>query len=321
MQQPVPITLFTGFLGSGKTTIILNIAKQLPEDYQLVILKNEFGDVEVDSALAQDSHIEITEMTNGCLCCVLVGKMQAAIEELLTKFTPDRIIIETSGSAYPAPIALQIRQMDQSQVKLDSVITVIDAINFDGYKDKSFTAKSQAEFTDILLINKHEEISEVQLEHTLDDVYELNPTTPKIKTDNGSVPYDLLFGLDTKLFLDESESSVSDSLNKQNKDHHELEVELLELKDSKAFDVENFKTIIEKLDATKFYRIKGVVQTNNGWHILNYVAGRYTFEPTLISRAQTEIVFMGYNIHKMKPHLVKYFEVPEEKIFNPIHSH
>ena len=108
-SSKIPVTVFTGFLGSGKTTIILDLIKKLPA-YKLVLLKNEFGDSQVDSQLLS-SHIKVTEINNGCLCCVLVGQIKNALEELV-KFEPDQIIIETSGSAFPAPIAWQIREID-----------------------------------------------------------------------------------------------------------------------------------------------------------------------------------------------------------------
>jgi G3E family GTPase len=103
-QTKIPVTVFTGFLGAGKTTIILSLLKNVPPDYKigkysrmshtirlltcliLVVLKNEFGDVEVDSALVRESNIEVQEMLNGCLCCVLVGQMKNALLELKGKY-------------------------------------------------------------------------------------------------------------------------------------------------------------------------------------------------------------------------------------------
>ncbi|KAJ1676948.1 hypothetical protein EV182_007192, partial [Spiromyces aspiralis] len=99
--SPIPVTVFTGFLGAGKTTIIMDLLKSMPPNYNIVMLKNEFGDAETDSALVRESNIQVQEMTNGCLCCVLVGQMQSALLEMKEKFNPDRIIIETSGSAFP----------------------------------------------------------------------------------------------------------------------------------------------------------------------------------------------------------------------------
>ena len=80
--KQIPITVFTGFLGAGKTTIILSLIPQLPKDYKLCLLKNEFGDIAVDSELARESNVSVQEMLNGCLCCVLVGQMKNALTEL-----------------------------------------------------------------------------------------------------------------------------------------------------------------------------------------------------------------------------------------------
>lgn len=94
-------------------------------------------------------------MLNGCLCCVLVGQMKNALLEIQETQAPDRILIETSGSAFPAPIAWQIRELGPPFV-LDSIVTVIDCVNFKGYEDTSYTAKLQAKYTDLILMNKVE---------------------------------------------------------------------------------------------------------------------------------------------------------------------
>merc|ERR1712093_162468 len=196
-QQDIPVSVFTGFLGAGKTTIILSLLKQLPKDYKVVLLKNEFGDVEVDSQLAKESAVEaVSEILNGCMCCVLVGQMRTALLEIKDKFAPDRIIIESSGSAFPATLAWQVRQLEDEGLKLDSVVTVIDCLNFTGYEDTSPTAKMQAKYTDLLLLNKHELASERQLDNVLDSLYELNTETPKLKISRTEPPKpDLIFGL------------------------------------------------------------------------------------------------------------------------------
>jgi len=93
----IPVTVFTGFLGAGKTSIILSLLPQLPSGYRAVLLKNEFGDIEVDSQLAKQSSLTaVSEILNGCMCCVLVGQMKTALLEILEKFHPDRIISESS---------------------------------------------------------------------------------------------------------------------------------------------------------------------------------------------------------------------------------
>ncbi len=290
-KKIIPITVFTGFLGSGKTTIILNAVEQLPPNYKVVLLKNEFGDIAVDSQIAKEKNMQVKEMLNGCLCCVLVGKIKNAIDEIIKEFQPDRIIIETSGSAYPAPIALQIRDMKDS-VKLDSIITVIDAINFDGYKDKSYTAKMQAQFTDIILINKHENLDEKTLDDTLDDVYELNPQTPKIKTNKGYVDPNIIFGIDTKLFNTQEEVVISNK--NKNEHHHMQEVDIVEVKTVKEFKQETIEKFLKQLDIDNFYRVKGFVKFSNGYHVINYVAGKFTIEKIQNYQEENEIDFIGY---------------------------
>ncbi|KAI0784472.1 cobW-domain-containing protein [Abortiporus biennis] len=211
-QSPyIPITVFTGFLGAGKTSIILSLLPKLSPDYKVVLLKNEFGDVEVDSQLAKQSSLAaVSEILNGCMCCILVGQMKTALLEIREKFRPDRIIIECSGSAFPATLAFQIRELEREtnrDLRLDAIVTVIDAENFSGYEDNSPTARMQASYTDLILINKSEHISERSLDILIDHLNTLNDLTPKILCEgrNGVDP-GFLFGLDSKLFMDKEQS-------------------------------------------------------------------------------------------------------------------
>ncbi|KAH9057869.1 cobW-domain-containing protein [Lactarius vividus] len=203
----IPVTVFTGFLGAGKTSIILSLLPQLPKDYRVVLLKNEFGEIEVDSQLAKQSNLTaVSEILNGCMCCVLIGQMKSALLEILEKFRPDRIIIESSGSAFPATLAFQIRELERETgraLALDAIVTVIDAENFAGYEDTSVTARMQAQYTDVLLINKWEHVPERALDDVLDHLNTLNELTPKIRCAGRSVDPALIFGIDSKLFRDD----------------------------------------------------------------------------------------------------------------------
>ncbi|KAH9068216.1 cobW-domain-containing protein [Lactarius deliciosus] len=203
----IPVTVFTGFLGAGKTSIILSLLPQLPKDYRVVLLKNEFGEIEVDSQLAKQSNLTaVSEILNGCMCCVLIGQMKSALLEILEKFHPDRIIIESSGSAFPATLAFQIRELERETERaltLDAIVTVIDAENFTGYEDTSVTARMQAQYTDVLLINKWEHVTERALDDVLEHLNTLNELTPKIRCAGRSVDPALIFGIDSKLFHDD----------------------------------------------------------------------------------------------------------------------
>ncbi|KAF8876725.1 CobW/HypB/UreG, nucleotide-binding domain-containing protein [Infundibulicybe gibba] len=285
----IPITVFTGFLGAGKTSVILSLLPQLPKDYKVVLLKNEFGDIEVDSKLARESNLAaVSEILNGCMCCVLVGQMQTALLEIRDKFRPDRIIIECSGSAFPATLAFQIRQLERDtsgDLTLDAIITVIDAENFAGYEDISPTAKMQASYTDIILINKWEHVPEHSLDTVLDHLHTLNDLTPKIKCrGRAGVDPNLIFNLQSKLFLNPSEPMPT----------HNDEVETLTItsRTSEASSLtqsppslvsrETLLTALATLSKTSIWRVKGFVHlsvvgeaADDTQYILNWAFGRY----------------------------------------------
>lgn len=298
----IPVTVFTGFLGAGKTTIILNLLKRTNPKYKIILLKNEFGDAETDSALIRESHIQVTEMTNGCLCCVLVGQMKRALEEMKAKYHPDRIIIETSGSAFPAPIAWQIREMENEGFHLDAILTVVDCVNFSGYEDTSYTARMQAQYTDLVLLNKWELVNERQLDIVVDHINDLNTDTPKLHVTAGTgLDPDVVFGIDTNLFKLEER----DGFESVNTDHHTQEVDLIEIRKNLdpcksgfcLLDPLEFLPFLRSLSTEDIFRVKGIVRLTKqldyagtltpdlnsdefGFlYILNHAFGRFTFTP------------------------------------------
>ncbi|KAH0833135.1 hypothetical protein J3R83DRAFT_12132 [Lanmaoa asiatica] len=306
----IPITVFTGFLGAGKTSIILSLLPKLPKDYKVVLLKNEFGDIQVDSQLAKQSGLAaVSEILNGCLCCVLVGQMKNALLEIREKYRPDRIIIECSGSAFPATLAFQIRELEREtidDIKLDAIVTVIDAENFSGYEDTSPTAKMQASYSDIILINKWEHVDDRALDLVLDHLNTLNDLTPKIRC-NGrdGVDPNLLFGVDTKLFQDSQRetgifgqeihhdevqtvtlskgsgiSRVTGHLSHDGacNDCHPLDATGRGCEVS-AIDEGLLRNALGSVSKETVWRIKGFVRLENGLYILNWAFGRYELTP------------------------------------------
>ncbi|KAI5461492.1 CobW/HypB/UreG, nucleotide-binding domain-containing protein [Mariannaea sp. PMI_226] len=213
-MAPIPITIITGFLGSGKTTLILNLIPQLREqnpEYKLALLKNEFGDLAIDSQLASNSAISgVQELLNGCICCNLVGQLGPALEELRKTVSPDRIVVETSGSAFPATLALEVNRLarESGQYVLDGVISVIDVENWKGYEDTSYTARIQARYTDLIVFNKWETAGEDRYDECLDRVGDLEVDVAKVKSDKGWVSKNLVFGIDGGLAQELTDTDV-----------------------------------------------------------------------------------------------------------------
>ena len=315
----VPVTIFTGYLGAGKTTVITNLMKQSPEGYKIAWLKNEMGNTAVDTELAEGAHTAtVKEMLQGCICHVMIGQLSDALDEMLAS-SPDRIIIETSGSATPAPVVWQIR--NHQNLYVDGVITVVDAKNFKGYVNKSPSLKMQAKYTDLILINKHEGMDESTLEHNLDDLYEINLDTPKIKTHRGTVSPDIIFGLDSKLFL--TQEAVEGEERHADHDHHSHEVEIFEIRPSEMLDPKELTTTLEQLPKTDFYRIKGVLKTQESAYIMNCSFGECAVTHLSHMTGDQRMVFFGENLSEYRERLAKVFGISAEDIvFTPkAHTH
>ncbi|KAJ4987187.1 GTP-binding protein YjiA [Stagonosporopsis vannaccii] len=300
----IPVTIVTGFLGSGKTTLILNLIQQLPKDYKLALLKNEYGDVAVDSQLASSQAISgVQELLNGCICCNLVGQLSDALEQLSNDVQPDRIVIETSGSAFPATLAMEVNRLARETGKyvLDGVMSVIDVDNWKGYEDTSYTAKIQARYTDLIVLNKWELVDERRLEDVEDRILDLDvdPPIPRQKSSKGWVDKNIIFGLDAKLAKAVEQPSENGHAHEHNH-NHSSEVEVLSITlasdDSNgSVDTDKLAKLLETPTKDEVYRIKGVLYASTppessdkdiatfttangrGRYILNWAFGRWTF--------------------------------------------
>ncbi|KAI1802253.1 cobW-domain-containing protein [Daldinia bambusicola] len=318
-MAPIPITIITGFLGSGKTTLLLNLVPQLRAAnpaYRLALLKNEFGDVAIDSQLASSSTVSgVQELLNGCICCNLVGQLSTALAELRDSVRPDRIVIETSGSAFPATLAIEVNRLAREtggQYVLDGVVSVIDVENWKGYEDTSYTARVQARYTDLIVFNKWEACGERRFDECLDRVGDLEVDVAWVKSDKGRVPVDVIFGIDGGLARTLTEESAANGgyhshhnhdSNRDDGHSHQSEVEVLSISltgsAGSAVNATKLMVLLNAAPKDEVYRIKSVLTatptvqgsdedksvlpstppSHSGRYILNWAFGRWTFTP------------------------------------------
>lgn len=216
----VPITIFTGFLGSGKTTVINQIIEQ-NKDAKFGLIINEFGEIGVDGQIVTSTGDEMIEMSNGCLCCIVRGDLQEAVLKLVKSGKIDYILIEASGLAEPMPIAQTFAVDDLGgKISLDCVIATLDASNYMVSQENYKVAKEQIEFADIILFNKVKECKLGDVELLTKVVYKINPEAKIVLNEDG---FDTALLIETNAWNPEklinfNPTSASNQLHKH--DHH-----------------------------------------------------------------------------------------------------
>merc|ERR1711988_1491684 len=213
----VPVTILTGYLGSGKTTFVNYLLKE-NHGHKFAIIENEFGEVGIDDGLVLQTNEEVIEMMNGCICCTVREDLIVTIKKLCTtrrgKF--DHIIIETTGLADPAPVA-QTFFVDEEIAKLcvlDSIVTFIDAKftgeHLDEEKPEGVEneAHEQVAFADVLVVNKTDLVSADELAALKTKLKNINVHAPILEAQHSRVPIDKVinikaFDLDKTIEMDE----------------------------------------------------------------------------------------------------------------------
>lgn len=185
------INVISGFLGAGKTTLIKKLISESFKGEKVVLIENEFGEIGIDGGFLKDAGIEITEMNSGCICCSLVGDFGTALAEVITKFSPDRIIIEPSGVGKLSDVMKAVVDIASKQpVELDSSITVADANKCKMYmKNFGEFFNNQIENADTIVLSRTQSVSDEKLEEAVALLRTKNEKAAIITT-----PWDVLSG-------------------------------------------------------------------------------------------------------------------------------
>ena len=179
------IDIISGFLGAGKTTFIKKMIDEAFQGEQIVLIENEFGEVGIDGGFLKDAGIQITEMNSGCICCSLVGDFGKNLHEVISKYHPDRILIEPSGVGKLSDVMKSVIDIEKEEdVKLNALVTVVNALKA-SKQMKAFGEffNNQIEYATTVILSRSQNATPEQLEFCVKKIQELNPNSAIITTD------------------------------------------------------------------------------------------------------------------------------------------
>ena len=213
----VKIDIISGFLGAGKTTLIKKLLKDGFQGEQVVLIENEFGEIGIDGGFLKEAGIQIREMNSGCICCSLVGDFGTSLKEVVTKYDPDRILIEPSGVGKLSDVIKAVQGVqDEVDIKLNSYTTVVDAKKCKMYmKNFGEFFDNQIQYAGVIIMSRTDIASEKKVQESLELLRSLNKDAAIITTP--------IENLDGKKLVEVMEHPVSleqEMLEEEHEHHH-----------------------------------------------------------------------------------------------------
>jgi G3E family GTPase len=290
----IPVSIVTGFLGSGKTTLVNRLLKR-PEMHRVAVIVNELGEIGVDNDLVQVSSEQMMLLNNGCLCCVLRGDLQETLRDLFIKrrngeiIDYDRVVIETTGLADPAPVmqTLLTDSMLRDQYRLDCVVTLVDAVNATGQLVQFSEPVKQVALADRLVVTKTDLAAEEPLETLTERLREINPRAPLRRATNGEI--ELAFLVDVGLRrsradLEEVERWLGADEDHEHGHRHDETVQSFVLRFEKPMAWAAFTQAMDVLTALRgpdLLRVKGLVNVEGKSGPMVVQGVQHLFHPPL----------------------------------------
>jgi G3E family GTPase len=303
----VPVTLLTGYLGSGKTTLLNRILTE-QHGQKIAVIVNEFGEVGIDHQLIIDADEEIFEMNNGCICCTVRGDLIRIIGNLMQRRDKfDRLVIETTGLADPAPVIQTFFVDDdvQAQTHLDAVITMVDAKHVAQHWDAA-EVQEQIAFADVIALNKVDLVTTAELDQLEASIRNVNAIAKIYRTQQSEIDLQQVLGLDA--FSLERALEIDPGFLGEEAHEHDGTVGSIAIVQAGALDGEKLNQWLSELLRTQgeqIFRMKGILHLAGREHRYVFQGVHMIFDgrPDRLWRADetrtNQLVFIGRNLDEV----------------------
>jgi G3E family GTPase len=310
--------------------MLTNTIKNHFKDKQIALIVNEFGEIGVDQNILKNVHSDVIEISEGCICCTMAQEFETGVIEIISKYNPELIFVETSGVAEPFPVFMSLQNLG---IAVDGVICVADVKNYASYMDNP-TAKYQVGGSNIIVLNKIDLVNDEELEHAKKDIvalkekYDIKNTLTGQKVFNNYFLHTAHQGIVGKNIF-EGSYEINEIIDIANASHNHIHThDLIDRKASILAQEVNFNDVDQLLKElpTNIYRVKGMVKFSDVPTplIINYSFGNVSFDEISDYEGDSILVFIGNNIESdvnaMKEKY-EFIDVKDEDHHDHDHNH